>query len=384
MLETVMIDPRNLIAYENNAKIHTDSQIDHIANSIRDFGFNDPVGIWTRDDGKLEIVTGHGAVQAAIKLGLKEIPCNYLDHLSDEERRAYCHVHNQTQLETGFEFESLIADMDNLNIDWDNYGFQDYCYNDQDEEYRAFIEKFEQKKTTDDCYTPDNIYEAVANYVSQEYGVKRSDMVRPFYPGGDYQNFEYKDWCCVVDNPPFSILSEIRRFYLSNGIKYFLFCPSLTAFSSSIEDCLIGCGASITYENGAIVNTSFVTNLEDIAARSAPDLHSILKEEDDKNNGESSSMPNYKYPVEVLTSSDLNILSKYGVDLKIKRDDSCFIRALDSQKKEGKAIYGGGLLLKEKAAAEKAAAEKVAAEKSAPIIWELSDRELQLVRDMND
>lgn len=133
MLETVLVDTDKLYAYENNAKIHTESQIEHIANSIRDFGFNDPVGVWTNEQGRIEIVTGHGAVQAAKKLGIKQVPCNFLDHLSDEERRAYCHVHNQTQLETGFEVESLIADMDNLNVDWDNYGFEAYCYNEEPE-----------------------------------------------------------------------------------------------------------------------------------------------------------------------------------------------------------------------------------------------------------
>lgn len=134
MLDTVMVPVVKLLAYENNAKIHTDKQIEHIANSIRDFGFNDPVGVWTREDGQIEIVTGHGAVQAAKTLGITEVPCNFLDHLSDEERRAYCHVHNQTQLETDFEVESLIADMDNLDIDWDEYGFKGYTYEDIPEE----------------------------------------------------------------------------------------------------------------------------------------------------------------------------------------------------------------------------------------------------------
>lgn len=116
------------MAYENNAKIHTEKQIEHIANSIRDFGFNDPIGVWTNTNGKIEIVTGHGAVQAAQTLGMKEIPCNFLDHMSDEERRAYCHVHNQTQLETGFEVESLIEEMDNLDANWDDYGFEGFAF----------------------------------------------------------------------------------------------------------------------------------------------------------------------------------------------------------------------------------------------------------------
>ena len=133
-LETKMVPIDKLTAYENNAKIHTKKQIEHIANSIRDFGFNDPVGVWTREDGVVEIVTGHGAVQAAASLGMTEVPCNYLDHLTDEQRREYCHIHNQTQLETSFDTEALIADMDNLDCDWENYGFEAYCYDEGEAE----------------------------------------------------------------------------------------------------------------------------------------------------------------------------------------------------------------------------------------------------------
>ena len=130
-LEIVMVPVSELVPYENNAKIHTDKQIEHIMASIEAYGFNDPIGIWHNDDGVPEIVTGHGALAAAKKLGYTAVPCTYLDHLTDEERRIYCHVHNQTQLETGFDVESLIADMDNLNADWENLGFEAYCYNEE-------------------------------------------------------------------------------------------------------------------------------------------------------------------------------------------------------------------------------------------------------------
>ena len=87
------------------------------------------------------------------------------------------------------------------------------------EDYEGFVEKFKPKKTTDDCYTPPEIYDVVADYVSERFGIDRADMVRPFYPGGDFESFDYPDGCCVVDNPPFSILQRIKRFYRDNGIK---------------------------------------------------------------------------------------------------------------------------------------------------------------------
>ena len=53
----------------------------------------------------------------------------------------------------------------------------------KNETYDEFVEKFQPKLTTDDCYTPENIYEAVAGWVAEEYGVDRRAFVRPFWPG---------------------------------------------------------------------------------------------------------------------------------------------------------------------------------------------------------
>lgn len=99
-------------------------------------------------------------------------------------------------------------------------------------DYDGFVEKFKPKKTTDDCYTPPEIMEVVNSYVENRWGIDRSRFVRPFYPGGDYESFEYQTDSVVVDNPPFSIISKIKKFYLDRRIPFFLFCPSLTAFSA--------------------------------------------------------------------------------------------------------------------------------------------------------
>ena len=79
--------------------------------------------------------------------------------------------------------------------------------------------------------------------------------------------------------------------------------------------------------------------------------------------------------LESIGEIDIGKFSKYGVEIKISNKDSVTISELDAMKEQGKAIYGKGLLLSEKAAAEKAAAEKAAAEKAAAIRWQLSDRE---------
>ena len=68
--------------------------------------------------------------------------------------------------------------------------------------------------------------------------------------------------------------------------------------------------------------------------------------------------------------------------MAVSRSDCVPVSKLDAQSKSGKAIFGGGLLLSEKAAAEKAAAEKVAAEKVAAYIWQLSAREKAIVESL--
>ena len=141
----------------------------------------------------------------------------------------------------------------------------------EDEEYQAFLEKFEAKKTTDDCYTPDNIYDAVKKWCIERYGLSGKKIIRPFYPGGDYQKEDCSGDCVVLDNPPFSIISEIISFYNSRGMKFFLFAPALTLLSPVCDGyCGIAVGASITYENGAKVSTSFATNVESNVAMTSP------------------------------------------------------------------------------------------------------------------
>lgn len=93
----------------------------------------------------------------------------------------------------------------------------------QTEEYKAFVDKFKPKHTTDDCYTPPLVYDAVAQHVTDRYGVSPNNFCRPFYPGGDYKTFDYAGKV-VVDNPPFSILAEIVDFYLSEGVAFFFIC----------------------------------------------------------------------------------------------------------------------------------------------------------------
>ena len=259
----------------------------------------------------------------------------------------------------------------------------------EDEEYQEFLEKFKLKKTTDDCYTPDMVYDAVASWVMSQYDLELKNFVRPFYPGGDYKNYTYPKGCVVVDNPPFSILSEILQFYHQKGIKFFLFAPTLTLFSSSSANTVtaLPAGATVTYANGATVNTSFLTNLEDptIRVKSIPSLYRVVTKANEDNLKQTKrEIPVYSYPDNIVTSAFMARLSKYGIDFTIRVSESESISQLDSQKDSGKAIYGKGYIVGEKAAAEKAAAEKAAAEKAAATRWQLSDREKAIIDKLNN
>lgn len=122
-LKVEYMDVSELIPYANNAKEHPDWQVEQIAASIRQFGMCDPVGVWTNPDGGLEIVEGHGRVLALKEMGVTRCPVIKLDHLDDEGRRAYTHIHNQTNLTTGFDWEALDAEIASMpEIDWGAFG----------------------------------------------------------------------------------------------------------------------------------------------------------------------------------------------------------------------------------------------------------------------
>ena len=250
-------------------------------------------------------------------------------------------------------------------------------------EYAKFTEKFKPKKTTDDCYTPPNIYETVKTWAVKRYGLENAKIIRPFYPGGDYTREDYPDDCAVIDNPPFSIVTNIQRFYNDRGIRYFLFAPALTLFSGATNNNYVIAGVDITYTNGAKINTSFVTNLGEFKILVAPDLHQAIKQADGENTRNMhKQLPKYVYPAHVASAARLNYLAAHGTQLAIKAESVAFVRKLDAQGK--KTIFGGGFLLSEKAAAEKAAAEKATTKKAAAIVYELSEREKAIIRMLTE
>ena len=109
------------------------------------------------------------------------------------------------------------------------------------QEYAEFLSKFEAKKTTDDCYTPDNIYEAVRDWAAEKYEIGNAAIVRPFYPGGDYKSEKYPSGCVVIDNPPFSIISEIFPGFSSSRFT------NLSRWEISLINAIIGLLLSLCF-----------------------------------------------------------------------------------------------------------------------------------------
>lgn len=241
------------------------------------------------------------------------------------------------------------------------------------ETYEQFVDKFKPKLTTDDCYTPPEVYDVVARWAVKEYGWEDREIVRPFYPGGDYEHFDYPANCAVIDNPPFSILSKIAEFYERRKIKYFLFAPQLTAFVRQAKS-HIGVGAQVIYQNGAVVSTSFICS-DGPTLRSAPDLYNQITRvvESLKTNKK---RPKIEYPPELVTASRLAAYSKYGVDFA--EDRAAYVRSLDLQKNRGKQIFGGGYLVPSEPA-HKAEEALARARARSVFVWHLSSREKDLL-----
>lgn len=115
-----MLKVKDLKPYKKNAKKHPKKQIERIANSIEQFGFNDPVAIW-KDN---VVISGHGRLEAMKQLGYAEVPCIRLDHLTDEERKAYTLAHNKVA-ESEWDYSILDDEINSITeFDMGDFGFE--------------------------------------------------------------------------------------------------------------------------------------------------------------------------------------------------------------------------------------------------------------------
>ena len=114
----------DLIPYVRNARTHSEAQVAQIAGSIREFGWTNPVLL----DGEKGIVAGHGRVLAARKLGIKEIPCIELSHLTEAQKRAYILADNKLAENAGWDTDLLkleFGELQGLGFDLSLTGFDE-------------------------------------------------------------------------------------------------------------------------------------------------------------------------------------------------------------------------------------------------------------------
>lgn len=158
-MQYIKVKTSDLIPYVNNARTHDEEQIKKIQSSIREFGFINPVII----DDKNNIIAGHGRVQAALKEGIKEVPCIRESHLSEYQKKAYILADNKLAELSGWDFEILaneLEELKNSEIDIDMLGFDENDYFNIDEECED-VEESEKKEVN--YFSKDEIIEDVEN-----------------------------------------------------------------------------------------------------------------------------------------------------------------------------------------------------------------------------
>lgn len=256
-------------------------------------------------------------------------------------------------------------------------------YDTSSPEYQQLIAKYQSNKiklTPDDCFTPPHVYDAVCDWACGYYGITREQIVRPFYPGGDYEHADYPDDCVVLDKPPFSGFEAIVKFYLEKNIRFLLFAREMTVLQYSKEAfrgkiTAIVTGVKIRYENGVRITTAFVTNMENgYRIRTDPELGSAIKTAMEK---AKHVMAKYRFHKQLVNIGAFTKIAVHGGAVGVRWEDCVAVRKTDG----GLEIYGTGLLLAERAAEEVEAAEK-AAEEVATTRVELSDRELEICRKL--
>jgi hypothetical protein len=245
-----------------------------------------------------------------------------------------------------------------FNLPKDVHDRSEWAQGEADEEYNEFVEKFAPKLTTDDCYTPPAVYDVVLEWAKKRYNIsEHTTIVRPFFPGGDFEHYNYPKDCVVIDNPPFSIMAKILDFYQERGIRFFLFNDTRKSANSAVTRdgvTFIAVNADIEYENGARVCTSFFTNMsEDLVVETAPDLleqiEALLPER--------GTCRKIQHHHNMLCIG--RIMRIVGEEFKVKRSD---LIPKTECSKVVKDLFGSFGLLSDSKAAERKAAELKAAE----------------------
>lgn len=418
---------------KRNYRKHNERNKELINKSLKELGAGRSI-LLDRDD---SLIAGNGVYEQAEKLGIpvRVIETDGSELIAvkrtdigeyDEKRKRLALADNATSDSSEWDVDAITADLSPVEVlmwdvmlpepsttpltsaedEWEEIERKKAEFeakmkagelDEDDPEYQEFLAKFEAKKTTDDCYTPEPVYEAVADWVANQYGVSRANFVRPFYPNGDYQREKYKKTDIVVDNPPFSILTQIIDWYNARGIRFFMFAPYLTVIGSCAHRCTaLPVGCDITYENGANVKTAFVTNMEDprIRAKSAPTLYrNVQKANDQYRKSIRKNLPKYEYDKHIMTFLQFHQYSRYGMEFELREEESAVVGQLESQKQAKKAIFGKAYLISDNVLKQRSVNDQLKIERERdeqnrraaeiPDVWPLQQKELDIIEILN-
>ena len=138
-----LVSISKLVPYVNNARTHSPEQINKLRSSLREFGFINPV-IIDRDYG---IIAGHGRVIAAREEGITEVPCVFVDYLTEVQKKAYIIADNRMALDAGWDEELLRVEIEALKGEDFDIGLTGF-----DEKELADLFKNDEKEIEDDDY----------------------------------------------------------------------------------------------------------------------------------------------------------------------------------------------------------------------------------------
>ena len=179
--------------YEDNARKHGDLDVSTIIQSIKEFGFNDPIGIW-KDN---VIVEGHGRLIAAKKLGMLTVPCVRLDHLTDEQRKAYALAHNKTAEMSDWDMTALEEELKKIeDIDMSQFGFD---MSEFEEEGDVAEDDFDEEQEIEPRSKSGQIYKLGAHRLMVGDSTKPEDVAK-------LMNGVLAD--LVVTDPPYNVAYE--------------------------------------------------------------------------------------------------------------------------------------------------------------------------------
>lgn len=294
-------------------------------------------------------------------------------------------------------------DMDLLANEWDLGELQDWgmdfkwdapqkdlhdrsewAQGETNDDYEAFVDKFTPKLTTDDCYTPPAVYDVVLQWAKEKYNIgEHTTIVRPFFPNGDFERYDYPKDCVVIDNPPFSIMAKILNFYQEHGIRFFLFCDQRSGWLYPPRNegvTFISTNAEVIYENGAMVNTAFLTNMSpEVMVQTAPELTIVIEE-----------LREIEEKRKIRHHDNVVIVSKlmyaHEIPISIKRSEIISVKACS---KTVKNLYGTiGLVSDSKATelkeAERKATELKEAKKKQAESYDLEPSDYELIAQLNE